>query len=153
MHHITIVTGHTIMTKQRNPKNDDIILRIPTWAAKLYVLFAVMLLPWTVYLGASLPTEHLSAHWDISWTGLDIGLVAALFATGLFAYKRSIWVVIAAASAGSLMLVDAWFDVTSERSAGLFREALVFALFIEIPLALMSYYLAGHALNHNTKKR
>ncbi|MEO8105584.1 MAG: hypothetical protein ABI602_04600 [Candidatus Saccharibacteria bacterium] len=139
------------MTKQRKQKNDDIVLRVPAWAARLYVLFALILLPWTVYLGASLPTEHLSAHWDISWTGLDIALVAALLATGLFAYRRSIWVVIAAASAGSLLLVDAWFDVTSERSADLFREALLFALLIEIPLALMSYYLAGHALQHNKK--
>lgn len=141
------------MAKQRKQKNDDIILHVPAWAAKLYVLFAAVLLPWTVYLGASLPADHLSAHWDISWTGLDIGLIAALLATGLFAYRRSIWVVIAAATAGSLLVVDAWFDVASERSADLFHEAIIFALLIEIPLAFMSYFLASHALRHNTKKK
>lgn len=141
------------MPKRKKSKDTDIILRIPGWAGKLYVMFAVVLLPWTIYLGATLPTHHLSAHWDVSWTGLDVGLMTALLATGLFAYLRSIWIVIAAATTGSLLLVDAWFDVMSEHSAALFHEALILAFVFEIPLALMSYYVAGHALHHNTRKR
>jgi hypothetical protein len=141
------------MKKHKKLKNDYIVLRVPSWAAKIYIMLATVLLPWTIYLGFSLPSHHLSANWDISWTGLDIGLVIALLATGLFAYLRSIWVVIAAASAGSLLLVDAWFDVMTEHSAKLFHEALILAFIFEIPLALMSYYLAGHTLHHNTRKR
>lgn len=138
---------------KRKNQDDDIILRIPAWAGKLYVMLAAVLLPWTIYLGLSLPSHHLSSHWDVSWTGLDIGIIAALLTTGLFAYLRSIWVVIAAASTGSLLMVDAWFDIMSEHSPALFHEALILAFVFEIPLALMSYFLAGHALHHNTGAR
>lgn len=133
-------------------KQDTIVLRVPAWTAKVYVILAVVLLPWTIYLGLTLPEHHLSAHWDISWTGLDVGLVLTLIATGIFAYLRSIWVVIAAASTGSLLLVDAWFDIMSERQASDFRQALILAFVFELPLAALSYYLAGHALHHNTRK-
>jgi len=136
----------------KSDSNDYITLRIPTWVTRLYVLLAVVLLPWTIYLGLSLPRHHLSSHWDVSWTGLDIGLIFALTATGLFAYFRSIWVVIAAATTGSLLLVDAWFDVMSEHNGGAFHQALIMAFVFELPLASLSYYLASHALYHNTKK-
>lgn len=116
-------------------------------------MMAVVLLPWTIFLGLTLPRRHLSTHWDISWTGLDIGLIVALVSTGLFAYFRSIWVVITSATTGSLLLVDAWFDVMSERSGSDFHQALVLAFLFELPLASLSYYLASHALYHNTKKR
>jgi hypothetical protein len=141
-----------VMAKSRRSQNDDIILRIPSWTVRLYILLAVVLLPWTIYLGLTLPSHHLSAHWDISWTGLDIGLIISLVATAALAYFRSILVVIAAATTGSLLLVDAWFDVMSERRASDFHQALVLAFAFELPLAILSYYLATHALKHNTTK-
>lgn len=140
-----------VMPKHRKNKDTDIVLRIPSWVAKVYAMLAVVLLPWTIYLGLSLPKHHLSSHWDVSWTGLDIGLVITLLATGFFAYIRSIWVVIAAASTGSLLLVDAWFDIMSEHDGAQFHQALILAFAFEIPLAVLSYYLATHALHHNTR--
>jgi hypothetical protein len=49
-----------------------------------------------------------------------------------------------------LLLVDAWFDVTLEHGAAL-DQAIVMALLVELPLAIMSYYLASHALTRNAK--
>lgn len=129
------------------------MLRVPAWAGKIYVMLAFVLLPWTIYIGLALPRRHLTTNWDISWTGLDIGLTISLLATGFFAYVRSIWIVIAAATTGSLVLVDAWFDVMGGRSGSEFHQALILAFAFELPLALMSYYLASHALYHNTRKR
>lgn len=136
----------------RKPKSTDIILRIPSWAANLYIMLAAVLLPWTVYIGLTLPARHLTRNWDVSWTGLDTGLFVALLLTGLFAYMRSIWIVISAATAGSLLLVDAWFDVMSEHSGLQFHQAILLALVFEIPLATMSYYLSIHALHHNRRR-
>lgn len=141
------------MARLTRKSSDFIILRVPRWVTKLYILMAVVLLPWTVYLGFSLPRHHLSAHWDVSWTGLDIGLIVTMAATGLFAYLRSVWVVITASTTGSLLLVDAWFDVMSERRESDFHQALFLAVFFEIPLAILSYYLASHVLHHNATKR
>ncbi len=139
------------MPKHRNLKQNTIMLHIPTWAAKVYILLAIVLIPWTIYLGLSLPKHHLSTHWDVSWTGLDIALSASFILTGLFAYLRSMWVVIAASTTGSLLLVDAWFDIMSEHNGTLFHQAVLAACIFEIPLALMSYYLASHALQRTTR--
>ncbi len=141
------------MKKHRKSKASDIILRVPRWASVVYVMLAAVLLPWTIYVGLSLPRNHISAHWDVSWTGLDIGLIISLVLTGFFAYIRSIWVVIAAATTGSLLVVDAWFDIMSERSTNDFRQAITLAFVFELPLALLSYYLATHALRHNTRHK
>lgn len=137
--------------RKRQTKSNTIVLYIPAWAARVYAMLALVLIPWTIYLGSSLPQRHLSAHWNVSWTGLDIGLTIALLATGLCAYMKSMWVVITASTAGSFLLLDAWFDVLSEHTSSLFHQAVLSAIVFEIPLAIMSYYLAGHAL-HRTKK-
>lgn len=120
-------------------------LVVPKWAA-IYIILAIILLPWTIYLGASLPTHHLSAHWDVSWTGLDVGLIVTMLATGILAYRRSRWIVITSSSVGSLLLVDAWFDVMSERRLSDLHQAIVLAIFVELPLAIISYYISYLAL-------
>lgn len=127
----------------------DIQLHIPVWAASLYICSSIILLPWTIYLGASLPAHHLSAHWDVSWTGLDVGLVITMLTTSILAYLKSRWLVITSSMVGSLLLVDAWFDVMSERRASQFYQSLFLAIFIEIPMALTSYYIACRVLKNN----
>jgi hypothetical protein len=134
----------------KRAQNNTIKLRLPSWAPKAYTIFALVLVPWTIYLGLSLPRHHLSTHWDISWTGLDIGLVLSLLLTGILARIKSVWVIISASTTGSLIMVDAWFDVMSEHGSS-FHQALILAFLIEIPLALMSFYLAFHALDRNLR--
>lgn len=130
----------------------NIILKIPAWTGKLYFLMAAVLLPWTIYMSFALPRHHSTAHWDIIWSGLDIALVATVALTAYFAHRRSIWIVLTASTTGSLLVVDAWFDVLSEHAITLVQNALVMAIFLEIPLALMSYLLAAHVLRHNIQK-
>ena len=98
-----------------------------------------------------MPRYHLSNHWDVSWTGLDIGLIFTLLLTGLLAFRQSKWIVLTAASTGSLLLVDAWFDVMSERQPRQLHEAVILAVFIEIPLAIMSYAVAAYTLHEQSK--
>jgi hypothetical protein len=119
-------------------------LQIPTWSRYLYVILALILLPWTIYLGLTLPEHHLSAHWDASWVGLDIALIVSLSLTGLFALFRSPWIIMSASSAASFLLVDAWFDIMSEKGGLELVQSLTLSLLVELPLAAMSYYLAYH---------
>lgn len=121
---------------------------IPPWAAKVYIGLSLILMPWSIYLGTSLPRYHLSAHWDVSWTGLDVGIIVMLLLTALFAYLKSHWIVISSSTVGSLLFVDAWFDVMSERRGLQLHEAIFLAVFIEIPLALISYHIAYQILKH-----
>lgn len=140
-------TNHKLSAK----KSNIVTIRIPVWASRLYILLGLVLIPWTVYLGSVLPTHHLSSNWDISWTGMDIALALSLICTGLLAYAKSLWLIIAASTTGSLLLVDAWFDVMSEKGAFQLHQAILLALAFELPLAFMSYYLAFHTIKHNKK--
>lgn len=120
--------------------------RVPLWAAMLYVAGAVIILPWTMYLAATLPERHIFVHWDAAWVGLDIGLLLSLFLTGVLVYKKSLWVTMSATSAGSLLLLDAWFDLTGAHHGGQLTEAVVMALCLELPVAIVSFLLAVHVI-------
>ena len=124
-------------------------LSLPSWVAKLYIFLSAVLIPWTAYLSITLPTRHLSRHWDVSWVGLDIGIVLALLLTGLLAIKRSRWVVMTATVSGSFLLVDAWFDIVSERPGFQLEEAIVLAVFFELPLTIISFLIAHRVLMQN----
>lgn len=118
--------------------------RIVRWAGPAFVFFFLVLIPWTVYLGYSLPVLQESSHYNIAWAGFDVLLLIALGATGWFAYRRSRYLAVAAASAATLLFTDAWFDVlTSPAGAGLI-EAIVMAALAEIPLAGICWWLSIH---------
>jgi hypothetical protein len=120
--------------------------RIPGWAAVLYTFCSIVVLPWTVYLDQNLPARHLFGHWDIAWVGLDIGLLISLLITGILAFRKSLRVVLAAMATGSLLLVDAWFDVMGAHPGKELVKALLAAFLLELPLMSLSFYLAFHVL-------
>lgn len=129
----------------KNKRKRAVALDIPGWVSKAYVALAVALTPWTVYLSITLPHRHLSGHWSLAWVGFDVALIGSMLVTGILAWRRSLWLVCTATMAGSALVIDAWFDIMS--ATGLdFGEALVLAVCAEIPLALLSFTLAFHAL-------
>src|ERR1700734_1192438 len=99
---------------------------VARWVAPAFIFCSVVLIPWIVYLGFSLPARQVSRHYGAAWVGFDVFELIALAATGYFA--------LASASAGTLLVTDAWFDVvTSPRHQLL--ESVVLAVVIELPLA------------------
>ena len=106
---------------------------------------AVALLPWTAYLSATLPAEHLANHWDIAWAGLDLFEAAALVALFLVVVRKSPFVPMLAAVAGTALLCDAWFDVMTAGTGRSLRWAIVEALVAELPLAALCFWLAFEA--------
>jgi hypothetical protein len=117
----------------------------PGWAGPLYLLLAVLLVPWTIYLGIVLPDQTTSAHWDIAWVGYDVMEFIALGLTGWLSHRRSPWVEVAATAAAVLLVVDAWFDVTTARGAWNITQAVILGVVIELPLAGLSLWIARHA--------
>lgn len=122
---------------------------VPGWVAPVYLALVALLLPWTVYLGLSLPDRTTAAHWDAAWVGLDVMEVIALGLTAWFAYRRSTWVELTAAVTGTLLIVDAWFDVTTAQGTTELVQAIVTAVVIELPLAGLSFWLARNAEQAN----
>ena len=117
--------------------------RAVRWAGPLFTLFAVIMVPWTVYIGESLPMRQLSPHYDASWAGFDVLLVVALAGTGYFALRRSRYLAMAATATAVLLIVDAWFDVMTTPE-GQIVQSIVLAAVVELPLAAVCIWLAVH---------
>jgi hypothetical protein len=118
--------------------------RLVRWAGPAFLLFSLALIPWTIYLGYTLPTRQLSSHYNIAWVGFDVMLLVVLAATGLFALRRSLYLAVAATAAATLLVVDAWFDVMTSPPGGQLLESLATAVLIELPLAAVCGWLAYH---------
>ena len=119
--------------------------RIRVWLLLTIGGVAVGLLPWTAYLSATLPSQHLAEHWDIAWAGLDTFEAVALVLLFLAVVRRSTFVPMFAAVAGTALLCDAWFDVLTSGSGQSFHWALIEAFVAELPLAALCLWLAFEA--------
>ena len=116
---------------------------VSRWVAPTFIFCSVVLIPWIVYLGFSLPTRQISRHYDLAWVGFDVFELIALAATGYFALRRSRYLAVASASAATLLVVDAWFDVVTAPRHQLL-QAVVLAAVIELPLAGVCAWLSYH---------
>jgi hypothetical protein len=116
---------------------------VARWVAPAFTVCSVVLIPWIVYLGFSLPERQVSHHYADAWVGFDVFELIALAATGYLALRRSRYLALASASAATLLICDAWFDVlTSPRRQML--ESVVLAVVIELPLAGVCAWLSFH---------
>jgi hypothetical protein len=125
-------------------RRPEVVAPAPRWVAPLYLALAVLLVPWIVYLGVVLPDHTTSSHWDVAWVGFDVMEFLGLVTTAWLAYQRSTWVEMSAAATAALLFVDAWFDVTTANGWNLV-QAITTAVVLELPLAVVSLWIARHA--------
>jgi hypothetical protein len=118
--------------------DDHWLVRI---AGPLFAVLSLLLIPWIAFLATVLPSRQLSRHYDFAWAGFDVMLLIALAATAYFALRRSRNLSVAATSAGTMLIVDAWFDVLTSRHRDL-PISITFAVLIELPLAALCWWLS-----------
>jgi hypothetical protein len=118
---------------------------VPRWAALLLGGVAVALVPWILYLTYTLPQHHVTDHWRIAWDGFDVALAAALVATAIGVARSAAWLEGAAASAATLLVTDAWFDIILSQGGGELGEAIALAAVAELPLAVFCLWIALNA--------
>jgi hypothetical protein len=114
------------------------------WVVVVFGAIGIGLLPWTIWLSASLQPHHVTERWDLAWSGFDTGLALMFLSTAFAAHKRSPWVGALAAATGTMLLVDAWFDVVLE-SHGEELQAILLAAFAELPAAALCFWIAYRA--------
>ena len=110
--------------------------------AWVYLIVAVGLIVWTVFLALSLPKENLEHHYRLTWTGFDLIEVLAIYLTAHWAFRLDARVVYPATVVATLLVADAWFDVTTSTTAEAATQALILALLVELPAAAFSLYVA-----------
>src|SRR3954449_7147297 len=104
----------------------------------VYALLAVAIVPWILWLAWSLPERSVSAHYRLAWVGFDVLLCGALARTAYLAWRRSPFLVNVASATAALLVVDAWFDVTTSPTGPELISSALLAFVVELPLAVLS---------------
>ena len=108
------------------------------------------LLPWSALLAVTLPATAEAQHWALAWAGLDVAEATAALVTALLLTRGDRRASLPAAAAGTLLLIDAWFDVCTSAPGAGHAMALAEAGCIEVPLAAAAWWIAI-ALSRETR--
>ncbi len=125
----------------------------PASVNRIFIAVALILPFWIIILSHSLPPDHLARRWNWAWVGLDVGECISLALSGYFGLKRSGWLIVTTSIAGTLLLVDAWFDILSAGIGWDNLTALMSALFVELPLAALALFVAWRTGRHFFKAK
>jgi hypothetical protein len=106
----------------------------------------IVMIPWAIVLATKLPATTLVPHWSTAWVGLDGLEAVGLFTTGALLRRRDPRAALGAAATATLLLVDAWFDVTTASAGGERVVAVTMALGAELPLYALLTTVALRAL-------
>jgi hypothetical protein len=99
------------------------------------------LVPWLAVLAVTLPSATRDA-----WVGLDSLEALGLIATGLLVLRGDRRRCLAATATATLLLIDAWFDVTTATAGSALAESVAMAVLAEIPMAVICATIAWRSL-------
>ena len=102
---------------------------------------------WTIALAVTLPRHYVASHWRLTWVGLDAAMAFFLARTAWLTYRRKRGVVITAVVTGTLLCVDAWFDIVTATGESDRATSLATGVFGNIPLAIVLFWAARRVLH------
>jgi hypothetical protein len=94
---------------------------------------------WIGVLVLTLPDRFTSSDWQAVWIGLDIAELIGLAAIGWAAWRQRQVLIFFMIMTGTLLLCDAWFDLTLSYGSSDFTMSVVTAVVAEFPLALLLF--------------
>ncbi len=108
------------------------------------IMFAavVIMVPWTAFLAATLPSRFHAHNWDVAWVGFDSILMLVLIATAWAAWYRRQILAMVSVVAATMLLCDAWFDINTTWGTSGLVVSISTALIGNIPLAFFFFWLA-----------
>lgn len=114
---------------------------LPRWVVTFFVGGAIILIPWIVLMFTVPQVVNVSRRWELVWGGFDCFLVLGFAVTAFRLITRSPRGAVTAAMTGTMLLIDAWFDVLTTHRGGQIISILM-AVFAEIPCALICFYVS-----------
>ncbi len=96
-----------------------------------------VLVPWIIFLAVTLPHRYVASHWTLTWVGFDLALLVWLASTAVLAWLGRQVMVVACFITATLLVCDAWFDITTSST---WRDAafnIIDAAVVELPLAAL----------------
>jgi hypothetical protein len=110
------------------------------------------LVPWIVYLAATLPQSQTAHAWAVAWVGFDVALVTAFGAATWFGWRSRQIVITALVVTATLLLCDAWFDLTLSWGSGEQAASIFTAVVAEVPIALFLLFVYHRLLRSVTSQ-
>ncbi len=110
---------------------------------------AIGMVPWSIFLGLTLPRRYDARHWSLLWIGFDIILCVVLASFAWLTWKRRQLMLVTAIIAGTLLFCDAWFDVITSWGNRDHWVTIVTAVFAELPLSGFMFWLAYRAIRRS----
>ena len=121
------------------------------WVVRFLALCCVLLVPWTIGLGVTLPRHYVAGNWRLAWTGFDVALLVCLSITAWALWRQRQVVVPMAMITSVLLLCDAWFDVFTADGHRDFIVSLAAALFAEVPIAVLLMLISVRQLHDSVR--
>ncbi|MGW0208735.1 hypothetical protein ACWDZ8_24030 [Streptomyces sp. NPDC003233] len=106
----------------------------------------LLLVPWTVYLAVSLPDRFEAQYWPMVWVGFDVMLLVSLAGAGMAVWLRRQAMVPLSYVAATLLICDAWFDVSLDWGRPDVWWSTASAVLVELPLAVLLIVRARRVL-------
>jgi DNA-binding PadR family transcriptional regulator len=113
-----------------------------SWLGRGVLIAGLAMIPWVLILACSLPPAIRAAHWSTAWARLDALEAAGLMTTGAALIGRCSWLCLPAAITSTLLVADAWFDITTSAPGHAATVAIAMAVFPELPIAGLCAVLA-----------
>jgi hypothetical protein len=110
------------------------------------IVCCVVLAAWIGILVVTLPRFYRAGDWRGAWVGFDLAELAAFAVTAWAAWRGRQVLIMCLLVLATLLLCDAWFDVTLDLRTSGFLFSLLSALLIEIPLAVAAILAARRLL-------
>ena len=89
-------------------------------------------------LAVTLPRYYRTGDWHGAWVGFDVALLVTFAITAWAAWRGRQVLIMCLLVLATLLLCDAWFDVSLDLHTSGFMVSLLSALLIEIPLAVIA---------------
>lgn len=106
----------------------------------------VLMVPWMVFLGVTLPPRYEAHQWQLLWIGFDFFEVVALAHVAWSAWFRRQVTLISSIVVATLLFSDAWFDVVTSIGSRDEWVTIATALAAELPLAVFFLWIARRIL-------
>jgi hypothetical protein len=145
---MTMLGDRTPATVQATPERRPVAARKGTprptksWLGRGVLIAGLAMIPWVFILACSLPSTIRAAHWPTAWAGLDALEAVGLMTTGVALIGRYSWLCLPAAVTSTLLVADAWFDITTSAPGHAATVAIAMAVFPELPMAGLCAMLA-----------
>lgn len=118
-----------------SPLSEEAIRRRRKRAVELLLACIAGLIPWTIFLAVSLPDQYRAHHWRLTWAGFDGLLLIGMTLTIYLGWHRRQAVIPASIVTATLLVCDAWFDISLDLGTSDVWWSVASAVLIELPLA------------------